>query len=301
MDQSDPGVSPRQFGLVANPTKHGAAELARTVINRLRAHGWSPLADEATSSFLGGGLVGHDLPAIGEAAQFIVVLGGDGTILTTARRFGQSVKPLAAINTGRLGFLTTAAADDLEAFINALATGNFLISHRTVLEVSYPDREGNLIAATALNEATLTRGRQPRMINVEARIDGEVFNRYHGDGLIVSTPTGSTAYSLSAGGPIVSPKARVFLVTPICSHTLADRSLIVGDAAILEFITLGGADETLLTLDGDGSIPLTAGVPVTIKRAGYDVPLVSLPDYSFYRLVQAKLGWSGSTIAERLP
>jgi len=296
MDQSDSRVRSRQYGLIANPTKEGATELARAVIDRLHKHGWAALADAETAGLLGGDLAPHSIQAIGAAAEFIVVLGGDGTILATARRFGADVKPLAAINTGRLGFLTTAAAGEFDAFVNALATGSFLISQRTVLEVSYRGRDGDVVIATALNEATLTRGRQPRMINVEARIDGEIFNRYHGDGLIVATPTGSTAYSLSAGGPIVSPKARVFLVTPICSHTLADRSLIVGDAAILELTALGGSDETLLSLDGDDSVPLPAGVPVTIQRAHYDLPLISLPEHGFYSLVQTKLGWSGSTL-----
>jgi NAD+ kinase len=296
MAESDRGIGLRRFGLVANPTKEGAAALARMVVDRLGAAGWEAMADEETSCLLEGAVGVHSIRAIGEAVEFIVVLGGDGTILTTARRFGAAVRPLAAINTGRLGFLTTAAAEDLEAFVRALTTGAYEISPRTLLEVRHCGADGGWVTATALNEATLTRGRQPRMINVEARIDGEVFNRYRGDGLIVATPTGSTAYSLSAGGSIVSPKARVFLVTPICSHTLADRSLIVGDDAELEFVTLGESEETLLTLDGDDSISLPAGVPVVMRRAGYDLPLVALPGHSFYRLLQAKLGWSGSSV-----
>jgi NAD+ kinase len=283
-------------GLVANPTKPGAAELARTVRERMAAQGWTALANAETACMLGHGQVPASCDEINAQAAFVVVLGGDGTILKTARAFGPRVPPLAAINTGRLGFLTTAAENQLDDFLEVLTGGTFTLSRRSLLEVTYTTRSGSEVTATALNEATLTRGRQPRMILVEARIDGDLLNRYRGDGLIVSTPTGSTAYSLSAGGPLVSPKARVFVVTPICSHTLSDLAVVVGDSAQLELIPLGEAEETLLTLDGDGSVAVPIGVPIRLRRAPHDLPLVHLPGHNFFRLVQTKLGWSGSTI-----
>jgi NAD+ kinase len=289
-------TEPKTYGLIANPTKPGAAELARTVRDRLAADGWSALVNEETAALLGGGAAPADYGEINGRASFVVVLGGDGTILKTARRFGSRVPPLAAINTGRLGFLTTAAEDQLDDFLGALANRTFTLSHRRLLEVSHATRDGVTVSATALNEATLTRGRQPRMILVEARVDGELLNRYRGDGLIVSTPTGSTAYSLSAGGPLVSPKAGVFLVTPICSHTLSDRAVVVGDSSVIELIPLGESEETLLTLDGDGSVTVPIGVPIRLQRAPYDLPLVHLPGHNFFRLMQSKLGWSGSAV-----
>jgi len=287
---------PKFYGLVANPTKPGTAALARTVRDRLAAEGWSALVNEETACLLGGAPPPSACDEINDRAAFVVVLGGDGTILKTARAFGPRVPPLAAINTGRLGFLTTAAEDQLDAFLHALTSQTFTLSQRRLLEVTYTTRSGATTTATALNEATLTRGRQPRMILVEARIDGDLLNRYRGDGLIVSTPTGSTAYSLSAGGPLVSPKAGVFVVTPICSHTLSDLAVVVGDSSQMELIPLGESDETLLTLDGDGSVPVPIGVPVHLRRAPHDLPLVHLPGHNFFRLVQSKLGWSGSTI-----
>lgn len=284
------------FGLVANPTKPGAAELARAVRERMAAQGWTAMANEETACMLGSGHSPATCEEINEQAAFVVVLGGDGTILKTARAFGPRVPPLAALNTGRLGFLTTAAENQIDDFLRVLALGTFALSPRSLLEVTYTTRAGTTVTATALNEATLTRGRQPRMILVEARIDGELLNRYRGDGLIVSTPTGSTAYSLSAGGPLVSPKAGVFVVTPICSHTLSDLAVVVGDSAQIELFPLGEADETLLTLDGDGSVAVPIGVPIRLRRAPYDLPLVHLPGHNFFRLVQTKLGWSGSTV-----
>ncbi|MFN0127825.1 MAG: NAD(+)/NADH kinase [Verrucomicrobiales bacterium] len=286
----------RQFGLIANPTKPETASLARAVLARMEALGWSALPNEETACLLGNAMQPISADEIAHRAAFIVVLGGDGTILRTARAFGPGVPPLAAINVGRLGFLTTAAENQIDEFLLALTSGRFTLSHRSLLEVSYATRSGQSVIATALNEATLTRGRQPRMILIEARIDGDLLNRYRGDGLIVSTPTGSTAYSLSAGGPLVSPKANVFVVTPICSHTLSDLAVVVGDSASLELIPLGEADETLLTLDGDGSVAVPIGIPIRLRRAAYDLPLVDLPGHNFFRLVQSKLGWSGSTV-----
>jgi len=287
---------PKVFGLVANPTKSGAAVLARTVRDRMAARGWTALVNDETACLLEGAGPPTACPTINEQAEFVIVLGGDGTILKTARLLGPRVPPLAAVNTGRLGFLTTTSEDQLDNFLSALTTGAYTLSQRSLLEITYQTREGGLVTATALNEATLTRGRQPRMIHVEARIDGDLLNRYRGDGLIVSTPTGSTAYSLSAGGPLVSPKSRVFVVTPICSHTLADLAVVIDDSASLDLIPLGEADETLLTLDGDGSVPVPVGVPIRLRRAPHDLPLVHLPGHNFFRLVQSKLGWSGSAV-----
>ena len=285
------------FGLVANPTKPGAAALARTVRDHMAAQGWSAIVTEETACLLQDTDPQKNNSDITNHAAFVVVLGGDGTILKTARLLGPRVPPLAAINTGRLGFLTTTSEDQLHPFLNALTSGTYTLSRRSLLEITYHTREGATITSTALNEATLTRGRQPRMIHVEARIDGDLLNRYRGDGLIVSTPTGSTAYSLSAGGPLVSPKSRVFVVTPICSHTLADLAVVIDDSSSLDLIPLGEADETLLTLDGDGCTPVPIGKPIRLRRAPHELPLIHLPGHNFFRLVQTKLGWSGSTVA----
>ncbi len=288
--------APQQFGLVANPTKPETAGLARAVFGRMEALGWTALPNEETASLLGNGAGPVSIDEINARAAFMIVLGGDGTILKAARQFGPRVPPLAALNTGRLGFLTTAAEEQMDELLHALTTGAFALSHRSLLEVTYTTRDGGTVTATALNEATLTRGRQPRMILVEVRVDGGMLNRYRGDGLIVSTPTGSTAYSLSAGGPLVSPNASVFVITPICSHTLSDLAVVVGDSARIELIPLGEAEETLLTLDGDGSVAVPVGLPILLNRAAHEIPLVHLPGHNFFQLVQNKLGWSGSTV-----
>ena len=280
--------------LVAHHTRPEAAHLIRSAHTWLQKHGhnlWMPPEDAKVH-----GLTDISSDRSAQDADLLISLGGDGTILKTARTFGARVRPLAALNTGRLGFLTTAAEAQFEEFLDVLVRGAYTLSQRRMLEVTFSTRQGGALTINALNEITLTRGRQPRMILVEARIDGDLLNRYRGDGLIVSTPTGSTAYSLSAGGPLVSPKARVFVVTPICSHTLSDLAVVVDDSARLELIPLGDDEETLLTVDGDGSIAVPIGAPIHLRRAPYDLPLIHLPGHSFYSLVRTKLGWSGATV-----
>jgi NAD+ kinase len=295
MDQTSSSVRAKSFGLIANPTKPGARELALALRDQFANHGWTALTDKVTAALLGSTAV-HGYEEIGREAEVVVVLGGDGTILTTAQLLGRHIKPLAAVNTGRLGFLTTAAADDQDRFVHAIVTGHYRLSRRRLLEVEYTGRNGDACSAHALNELSITRGSLPRMIHIEARIDGELFNHYNGDGLIVATPTGSTAYSLSAGGPIVSPDANVILLTPICSHALANRSLVVDDRAVLEFSAHGASTDVLLTLDGHDSENLARETSVRVRRANFDIPLVTLPGHSFYALLQRKLGWSGSTL-----
>ncbi len=293
-------VTTRSYGLLANPTKSGASGLAASLVDKLGAHGLTALVNEETAALLDGrtpsDAVTVATPAeIGAAAEFALVLGGDGTLLKTIRRFGPRIPPCAAINIGSLGFLTTAPADAVDRCVEALVSGEYDLSPRARLEVSYTDLEGRPRTDTALNEAVLARGLQPRMIDLEARIGGQCFNRYRSDGIIVATPTGSTAYALSAGGPLISPEAGVFVLTPICSHTMADRSLVFGDSTELELIPGG---ETLLTLDGDTAIPLPPHQPVRLRRATVDLPLITLPGHSFFRIVQSKLGWRGNAVSK---
>lgn len=275
--------------------------MAVRLVDLLARHGYHGLLDEKSAALLTGGQTRpHARIAapseIGECAEFVVVLGGDGTLLKAVHLFEERVPPFAAINLGSLGFLTTAPIADAERCVEALVNKEYEISARSRLEVTYTTREGEQRTGIALNEAVFARGAQPRMIDLEARIRGECFNRYRSDGLIVTTPTGSTAYALSAGGPLISPNAGVFLLTPICSHTMADRSLVFSDTTELEIIPSREDAETLLTLDGEPSILLPVGLPVRLRRAAQDLPLIMLPGHNFFRVVQAKLGWRGNTM-----
>ncbi len=283
------------IGLTANISKPGSAALTQQLAALFRAGGARVLLEEATASHAGepGGL---PLIAVATEAGIVVILGGDGTILRVVRQLGGMVKPLAALNIGRLGFLTTSTTEEIDAFASAILSGAYEICHRTTVEARFTTHDGTRHTLTALNEAVVCRGAISRMVKLSVSIDGRFVNTYSGDGLIVSTPTGSTAYNLSAGGPIVTPQAGVFCITPICPHAIASQGLVVADSARIELTSAGTADELLLNLDGGSPFPLCRETPVILTRAPWTVPLVQLPGTSFYGILRQKLQWSGSSV-----
>lgn len=283
------------IGLAANTSKPGSAALALRLAAQFRIGGASVLLEDATAAQAGesGGL---PLAAVAGEASLIVILGGDGTILHTVRQLGCAVKPLAALNMGRLGFLTTSTTEEEEEFVRAILTGSYEISHRSVVEAQFTAHDGTEHTLTALNEAVVSRGTISRMVKLNVSIDGRFVNTYSGDGLIVSTPTGSTAYNLSAGGPIVTPQAGVFCITPICPHAIASQGFVVADEAQIELTNAGTTDELLLNLDGGSPFQLCREAPVHLRRAAWTVPLVQLPGTSFYGILRQKLQWNGSSV-----
>ena len=286
---------PVQVGVIANLTKPDAVEHTTKVVAGLRARGVVVHMESVTAEACGY-THGESLELLTEHVDVIVVLGGDGTILRTAQICGASVKPLAALNTGRLGFLTAATENELDQFVEAIATKKYELSKRSLLAVEFTSSEGRPHKLHALNEVTVTRGAISRLIRLEVFCDGISLNRFNGDGLIVATPTGSTAYSLSAGGPLVSPRAAVLLVTPICAHALASRAFVTEDTVTLKIQADEEQEEILLTLDGGAPHILRPEHPVTIRKADYEVPLVVLPQTSFYEILQEKLRWMATNV-----
>lgn len=283
------------IGLTANISKPGSAALTRQLAALFRAGGARVLLDEATAAHAGEP-DGRPLLAVAAEAGLIVILGGDGTILHVVRQLGGMIKPLAALNIGRLGFLTTSTTEEIDSFVHAMLSGSYEISHRTAVEAQFTTHDEMEHTLTALNEAVVCRGAISRMVKLNVSIDGRFVNTYSGDGLIVSTPTGSTAYNLSAGGPIVTPQAGVFCITPICPHAIASQGFVVADSARIELTSAGTADELLLNLDGGSPFPLCREAPVILRRAQWTVPLVQLPATSFYGILRQKLQWNGSSV-----
>ena len=283
------------IGIIANPTKHDAARYVIELRDAFCSAGATVLLEEATTVFIGeaGGLPLLEMAA---ASDVIVVLGGDGTILRTARLLGPAVKPLAAVNTGRLGFLTTATDDEITRFVEAILTNDYRLSHRSVVEASFTGEDGCECVEGGMNEVTVTRGTFSRLIHLEVRVNGEFLNRYSGDGLIVATPTGSTAYSLSAGGPIINPAAGVFCLTPICPHALSNRSFVVNDNVSLEIQPTEPVEVVLLNVDGGTAWTLAKDKPVLLRKAAWEVPLIAFRDTSFYSVLRDKLQWTGSSL-----
>ncbi len=283
------------IGLIANSTKQDAARHVHRLVEAFRAGGAVVLLEEATAALAGEG-GGQPLGEVAAGCEVMVVLGGDGTLLRTARLLGPRVKPLAALNTGRLGFLTTATEGELGRFVQAILEQDYRLSPRSVVEASFTGLDGRVYTEGGMNEVTVTRGTFSRLIHLEVRINREFLNRYSGDGLIVATPTGSTAYSLSAGGPIINPAAGVFCLTPICPHALSNRSFVVNDNVALESQPMEPVEDVLLHVDGGTAWSLAKDQPVVLRKAGWTVPLIAFRETSFYAVLREKLQWSGSSV-----
>jgi NAD+ kinase len=288
-------MSTRPFGLIANDHKPGARELTGNLYQEFARHGRTIILEGKTASLIG---ITSDATArdLGEQCDLVVVLGGDGTILRILHEFGPRFCPLFGINIGSLGFLTSAGSADWMEAAKCLINGSYRVSERTLLQVELWREDSLVSAGLALNDAVVSRGEISRLINIEVRIDGATLSDYNADGLIVATSTGSTAYSLSAGGPVLTPNSGVFVVTPICPHVLTMRPVIVGNDAMIEITP--GRDETdvFLTLDGQNATQIKANERIRISKALQRLPLAMLPDTSFFEVLRQKLKWSGSAV-----
>lgn len=215
-------------------------------------------------------------------------------MLHAVDRLGVTAKPIAGVNIGTLGFLTSCTDTEVAEFAKALKEGSYETSKRTLLAVRVVRADGSVESFMALNEAVLARGQTGRLGGLRALVDGELLNRYRADGLIVATPTGSTAYSLSAGGPLISPSAGVFVITPVCPHTLSQRSLVLDDSVKVELAPDGEMDGPMsFTVDGRDCVDLNEGDRVEVEKAANDLHLLRLTGRSFYGALRQKLNWRG--------
>ena len=225
-----------------------------------------------------------------------MVLGGDGTILQVLHELEQRPPPMFGINLGSLGFLTSASAAQWLDAVDAIVREKYVLSERTLLSVEVR-RDGEFEAPrTALNDAVISRGELSRLIRLDVRIDGAFLTEYNADGLIVATPTGSTAYSLSAGGPVLTPDSGVFVITPICPHVLTMRPVIVSDHSLIEISHSQAKGDIFLTLDGQNSVRIGPGDAIRIRKAAQQLSLAMLPGMSFFEVLRQKLKWSGTAV-----
>lgn len=281
-----------KVGLLANPHKPGSLPTMRALCETLEERGIGWILDEQAAELAGEtGIPASEFSAEVDVA---VVLGGDGTMLHAMEALGAFDKPIAGVNVGRLGFLTTCTDGEIGVFADALSEGRFLTSERTLLAITLIRASGERREFAALNEVTLARGATGRLVSLCAKVNDEVLNEYRADGLIVATPTGSTAYSLSAGGPLISPDAGVFLITPICPHSLSQRALVLSDSSVIE---LSSEDEDcgpmLFTADGRQSLWIKEGDRISVRKAERSLHLLRLEGGSFYEALRQKLGWQG--------
>ena len=288
-------MRPKTIGLIAHTGKPGVAELTRTIAAELARAKLRVLLEEATAA-LAGLPDGRAAAALGLEADLLVVLGGDGTILHLVGQLGENIKPVFGINMGALGFLTCSNSNAYADAVECIAAGKMVFSERTLLDVAVKIPSAESSRMIALNDVVLSRGEVSRLVRLKTSVNGETLTEFNADGLIVATPTGSTAYSLSAGGPILAPESGAFVNTPICPHVLTNRSIIVDENAVIEVEVTEREYPVFLTVDGREPLRMEAGTAVEIKKSDLVLPLASLPGVSFFGVVRQKLKWSGSNI-----
>jgi NAD+ kinase len=285
------GQAFQTIGIISRPRRSNLSAVAPPLLRWLEARGLRVIYDEETASAVPGCPKGLPRQHIADEAQILLVLGGDGTLLAAARVAASRNIPVLPINMGSLGFLTSFTLAELYPALEETLAGRSSVSERVMLQVEL-ERGGAAIEQDhVLNDAVVNKSALARMIDLELFIDTEFVCRYRADGLVISTPTGSTAYSLSAGGPIVHPTVEAFVITPICPHTLTDRPVVVRDSSRID-VTLGEyAESVYLTLDGQQGIPMHSGDRIRVSRSPLRLKLIQPPKKSYFEILRSKLKW----------
>ena len=281
----------KKASIISKQGKPELGKVALRVADWLHRNGYAITADAATREFCPDcDLVEREgLPGV--APDFVVVLGGDGTLLSTARCVAHSGIPILGVNLGSLGFLTEVKQDEIEQALADVDAGRCELSLRPMLHCQL-QRGGECVATfEALNEVVLNQSAVARITDFEVRVNNNFVANYKADGLIISTPTGSTAYSLAAGGPILAPDVPGFVITPVASHALTNRPLVVQDNAIIEARILVTREQAYLTVDGQVGTQLEECDVVRCRKSEYNVKLFKLAGRSFFDVLRTKLKW----------
>lgn len=285
------------IGIIGNTQKPEIADVIRQFVILLKKHSakmlfsWqlkNMVPESVKPTFI-------NVSDMGAACDFVVTFGGDGTMLSTVKNLGRSNTPILGVNLGGLGFLAEVKTDEMEHAIKCLLDGDYTITQRMMLQ-------GEIFTSKftetifALNDCIIDKGKSARLLYIEAQVDDVLLNTYRSDGVIVSTPTGSTAYSLSAGGPIVVPQMNAILVTPICPHSLTVRPIVLSDESILK-LCIGPEQATAqIHFDGRGKFDLFPGDWVEVRKADFTVKWVSLGQHDYYEIIRSKLNWGVDVI-----
>ncbi len=280
----------RVVGIMAKPGIPHASAIVPELVRWLESRGLQSRVDEETALYLGrsDGLPRAEVP---EGAQLVIVLGGDGTLLSAARAVAGRVIPLFPVNLGGLGFLTAITLEQLYPELERALRNEQRIVPRRMLQGELTRQSELVQSYEALNDVVISKTQIARMIDLETHVDSQYVSTFKSDGLIVSTPTGSTAYSLSAGGPIVYPAVAAICITPVCPHTLTNRPVIVPDTSVIEIICLAGDGEAFLTVDGQVGEPLMHGDRLICRSSPHSVHLIRPPKMFFFDVLRQKLKW----------
>lgn len=284
----------KRVGFIGNLDKAGCAEIVRSAARLIQRAGRKIICEAQTARLAGlKAATVTDAATLAREVDLLLVFGGDGTMLRVARDVAGSATPLLGINLGGLGFLTAVPSDELPQALKHIWRGEFKFEARDLIEAGGVC-QGRRIRAAALNDIVVSRGAVSRLITLDVSVDGELVTRYRCDGLIISSPTGSTAYSLAAGGAVVLPTAEVFALTPICPHALSNRSIILPLSSIIRVKAVNPQPATILSADGQIVAEMDAGDEITIRRSHRAIRLMHLADGSFLEALRRKLHWRGT-------
>jgi NAD+ kinase len=286
----------KRVGVIGNSEKVSCAGVVKRAARLISAAGRKLYTEAVTARWAGiRGTICENAAALARQVDLLLVFGGDGTMLRLAREIAGSRTPILGVNIGSLGFLTAVSSDELAPALRRVWKGEFTFESRALLQATGLC-SGQTVQQSALNDIVISRGIASRLIELEVRIDGDPLTRYRCDGLIVSSPTGSTAYSLAAGGAVVFPTSQVLEITPICPHTLSNRSLVVPLSARIDVKVVSPKPATILSADGQVINELSTGDRLTISRSRQSVRLMHLSGTSFCETLRRKLHWRGATL-----
>ncbi len=261
--------------IVTKPKQADVAQVASELIEWFRKRNINASLDSASAV----------------SADLAVIVGGDGTLLAAARLLDNRQVPIVAINHGGLGFLTEVTLDEMYPSLERVLAGHFVIENRMMIDIEVSRGRTKIVAYCALNDVVINKGTISRMIELEARVDGQYVSRFRADGLIVATSTGSTAYNLSAGGPIIFPTMEAMIITPICSHTLTNRPIVLPPAVTVEVILKSAVHDAYVTVDGQIGLKLEMDDRITVGKSDVSVKLVAPADKNYFDVLRGKLKW----------
>src|SRR6202521_4499507 len=279
------------LGIYAHWQKPGAAASLKALVHELNEHDINVLLEEHAAELVA--RPGYSLDELYRRVDLFVALGGDGTLLRLVRDLRGKMNPVMGINFGSPGFLPCVGGPEFAVRARSLGMGDYRVDERTLLEASIERKGKTIYSQIGLNDVVVTRGERSRLVRLNLFIDQTHLTEYNADGLIMATSTGSTAYSLSAGGPIVMPHSGVFVVTPICPHVLTNRSVIVSNKSTIRLVPSSGEQQLSVSVDGQESMQLSSNDAVTVRPAEEKLPLLLPKHLTFADILGAKLRWSG--------
>jgi NAD+ kinase len=281
----------KKVGIISKPRKTEVREIVPPLLAWLRERSVEAHIDKETGATLESNekcLTRNEMPA---QVDLIIVLGGDGTLLATARALNRKPVPLLGVNLGGLGFLTSISRDELYPTLEQVLAGNFRAERRVQLEGEIIRADESLATFLALNDVVLNKGAIARILDFDVLVDGQFVSSYKSDGIIISTPTGSTAYSLAAGGPVTVPTVGAFIITPICAHTLTNRPLVLPDSVTIEVRLKIQREAAYLTVDGQMGIAARSDDIVRVRKASSFVELIQPSHKNYFEILRQKLKW----------